>query len=90
MMGQNIHETFNAILFPNPTSKQIRMELMPNTQYELILSTETGQTIMKYKWMANDKMNTISLPEHIIAGTYILSVKNDKNQFFTSKITLLE
>ncbi len=90
MMGQSIHETFTATLFPNPTSKQIRMELMPNTQYELILSTETGQTIMKYKWMANDKMNTISLPEHIIAGTYILSVKNDKNQFFTSKITLLE
>lgn len=77
-------------VYPNPTTQDILIEVAPNTFYEYRITDENGKIMMKDSLFCVDKFIKLNLAAKMAAGNYILSIKSDKNQQFTSKITLIE
>jgi hypothetical protein len=77
-------------VYPNPTSQDIIIEVAPNAYYQYSITDENGKIMMKDSLFCVDKFIKLNLSAKMAAGNYILSIKSDKNQQFTSKITLIE
>jgi hypothetical protein len=83
-------DKWELTMYPNPTTGDIIIEAAPNIRYDYTISTVEGKVVLKDSIRSAERKLVLQLAGRIAAGNYLLSIKNDKNQLFTRKITLLK
>lgn len=82
----------NFQVFPNPTSEQIHVQLpFSNQQTTIQLLDLQGKSVaplFNHLLDANQNVITLSVPEHLPNGNYILYILNEKGQAFSKKLSI--
>lgn len=75
---------FDFIVYPNPTSGQQEITLISNSKqddnnnWELLITSLSGNVLMRMNYNAQNAYQTIDLPHSIVTGIYFITLQNTK------------
>jgi len=79
-------KTTSLVIFPNPTAGQLTIRGFHNRTLQGVITDVKGAEMARYTLNGNKQEQTITLPENLGPGIYVITLLENKQPVFSQKI----